>query len=236
MSYNSPSGTKLRTPKLPVGKLCRDIYVHMVPFGSWLPLLKFDWRLLTKNDESRANRLTRASLLTSFWRETIAFASKRNPSPCPQSRQKHPRHSRDAFEVQSSTPLGVQPCVLTKTTMSNALAAPTALGATPSTVRSDTSDLFNGETGAAFCRCAMGARGAQPRAPPSGPFSPLHPFARIVPRPMLRPTSFFRRNDTRATAGARPSGLLPGPDVSTSPQLAHWTLPRSPTSLANASR
>lgn len=142
LSYNSPSGTKLRTPKLPVGKLCRDIYVHMVPFGSWLSLLKFDWRLLTKNDESRANRLTRASLLTSFWRETIAFASKRNPSPCPQSRQKHPRHSRDAFEVQSSTPLGVQPCVLTKTTMSNALAAPTALGATPSTVRSDTSDLF----------------------------------------------------------------------------------------------
>jgi hypothetical protein len=67
----------------------------------------------------------------------------------------------------------------------------------------------------------MGARGAQPRAPPSGPFSPLHPFARIVPRPMLRPTAFFRGNDTRATAGARPSGLLPGPDVSTSPQLAH---------------
>lgn len=79
----------------------------------------------------------------------------------------------------------------------------------------------------------MGARGAQPRAPPSGPFSPLHPFARIVPRPMLRPTAFFRGNDTRATAGARPSGLLPGPDVSTSPQLAHWTLPRSPTSLPN---
>lgn len=79
----------------------------------------------------------------------------------------------------------------------------------------------------------MGARGAQPRAPPVGPFSPLHPFARIVPRPMLRPTAFFRGNDTRATAGARPSGLLPGPDVSTSPQLAHWTLPRSPTSLPN---
>ena len=67
LSYNSPSGTKLRTPKLPVGKLCRDIYVHMVPFGSWLSLLKFDWRLLTKNDESRANRLTRASLLTFFF-------------------------------------------------------------------------------------------------------------------------------------------------------------------------
>ena len=67
LSYSSPSGTKLRTPKLPVGKLCRDIYVHMVPFGSWLPLLKFDWRLLTKNDESRANRLTRASLLTRFF-------------------------------------------------------------------------------------------------------------------------------------------------------------------------
>ena len=64
LSYNSPSGTKLRTPKLPVGKLCRDIYVHMVPFG---PFLKFDWRLLTKNDESRANRLTRASLLTFFF-------------------------------------------------------------------------------------------------------------------------------------------------------------------------
>ena len=82
LSYNSPSGTKLRTPKLPVGKLCRDIYVHMVPFGFfffWLPLLKFDWRLLTKNDESRANRLTRASLLTFFfWRESLAFASKRN--------------------------------------------------------------------------------------------------------------------------------------------------------------
>ena len=61
----------------------------------------------------------------------------------------------------------------------------------------------------------------------------MHPFARIVPRPMLRPTAFFRGNDTRATAGARPSGLLPGPDVSTSPQLAHWTLPRSPTSLPN---
>ena len=67
LSYNSPSGTKLRTPKLPVGKLCRDIYVHMVPFGNWLSLLKFDWRLLTKNDESRANRLTRASLLTFFF-------------------------------------------------------------------------------------------------------------------------------------------------------------------------
>ena len=90
LSYNSPSGTKLRTPKLPVGKLCRDIYVHMVPFGNWLSLLKFDWRLLTKNDESRANRLTRASLLTSFWRETIAFASKRNPSPCPQFPTKAP--------------------------------------------------------------------------------------------------------------------------------------------------
>ena len=70
LSYNSPSGTKLRTPKLPVGKLCRDIYVHMVPFFfffSWLSLLKFDWRLLLKNDESRANRLTRASLLTFFF-------------------------------------------------------------------------------------------------------------------------------------------------------------------------
>ena len=66
LSYNSPSGTKLRTPKLPVGKLCRDIYVPVFPFG-WLPLLKFDWRLLTKNDESRANRLTRASLLTFFF-------------------------------------------------------------------------------------------------------------------------------------------------------------------------
>jgi len=74
----------------------------------------------------------------------------------------------------------------------------------------------------------MGARGAQPRAPPSGPFSPLHPFARIVPRPMLRPTAFFRGNDTRATAGARPSGLLPGrrfdePAISTldPPAFAH---------------
>ena len=142
LSYNSPSGTKLRTPKLPVGKLCRDIYVHMVPFGSWLSLLKFDWRLLTKNDESRANRLTRASLLKPVLARVPRFCFKKKPSPCPQSRQKHPRHSRDAFEVQSSTPLGVQPCVLTKTTMSNALAAPTALGATPSTVRSDTSDLF----------------------------------------------------------------------------------------------
>ena len=63
LSYNSPSGTKFRTPKLPVGKLCRDIYVPV----SLLALLKFDWRLLTKNDESRANRLTRASLLTSFF-------------------------------------------------------------------------------------------------------------------------------------------------------------------------
>ena len=74
----------------------------------------------------------------------------------------------------------------------------------------------------------MGARGAQPRAPPVGPFSPLHPFARIVPRPMLRPTAFFRGNDTRATAGARPSGLLPGrrfdePAISTldPPAFAH---------------
>jgi hypothetical protein len=74
----------------------------------------------------------------------------------------------------------------------------------------------------------MGARGAQPRAPPSGPFSPLHPFARIVPRPMLRPTAFFRGNDTRATAGARPSGLLPDrrfdePAISTldPPAFAH---------------
>ena len=142
LSYNSPSGTKLRPPKLPVGKLCRDIYVPVFPFG-WLPLLKFDWRLLTKNDESRANRLTRASLLTRFFGASPSLLlQKETSSPCPQSRQKHPRHSRDAFEVQSSTPLGVQPCVLTKTTMSNALAAPTALGATPSTVRSDTSDLF----------------------------------------------------------------------------------------------
>lgn len=76
----------------------------------------------------------------------------------------------------------------------------------------------------------MGARGAQPRAPPSGPFSPLHPFARIVPRPMLRPTAFFRGNDTRATAGARPCGLLPGPDVSTSPQLALPSRVRPPPS------
>ena len=143
LSYNSPSGTKLRTPKLPVGKLCRDIYVHMVPFGNWLSLLKFDWRLLTKNDESRANRLTRASLLTRFFgARPSLLLQKETRVRARSSRQKHPRHSRDAFEVQSSTPLGVQPCVLTKTTMSNALAAPTALGATPSTVRSDTSDLF----------------------------------------------------------------------------------------------
>jgi hypothetical protein len=115
----------------------------MVPFGNWLSLLKFDWRLLTKNDESRANRLTRASLLTRFFgARPSLLLQKETRVRARSSRQKHPRHSRDAFEVQSSTPLGVQPCVLTKTTMSNALAAPTALGATPSTVRSDTSDLF----------------------------------------------------------------------------------------------
>ena len=70
LSYNSPSGTKLRTPKLPVGKLCRDIYVHMVPFGFfflWLSLLKFDWRLLTKNDESRADRLTSSQPVNYFF-------------------------------------------------------------------------------------------------------------------------------------------------------------------------
>ena len=99
LSYNSPSGTKLRTPKLPVGKLCRDIYVHMVPFGFfffWLPLLKFDWRLLTKNDESRANRLTRASLLTRFFgarpslllqKETESVPAVPTKAPAPQPRR-----------------------------------------------------------------------------------------------------------------------------------------------------
>ena len=96
LSYNSPSGTKLRTPKLPVGKLCRDIYVHMVPFGNWLSLLKFDWRLLTKNDESRANRLTRASLLTFFFgaspslllqKETESVPAVPTKAPAPQPRR-----------------------------------------------------------------------------------------------------------------------------------------------------
>jgi len=79
LSYNSPSGTKFRTPKLPVGKLCRDIYVPV----SLLALLKFDWRLLTKNDESRANRLTRASLLTFFLARVPRFCFKKKPESVP---------------------------------------------------------------------------------------------------------------------------------------------------------
>ena len=56
----------------------------------------------------------------------------------------------------------------------------------------------------------MGARGAQPRAPPVGPFSPLHPFARIVPRPMLRPTAFFSwKRHSRDRRGA-PVRITPG--------------------------
>lgn len=82
LSYNSPSGTKLRTPKLPVGKLCRDIYVP-VSLLAGLPLLKFDWRLLTKNDESRANRLTRASLLTLFLARVPRFCFKKKPESVP---------------------------------------------------------------------------------------------------------------------------------------------------------
>ena len=35
LSYSSPSGTKLRTPKLPVGKLCRDIYVPVFFVGAF---------------------------------------------------------------------------------------------------------------------------------------------------------------------------------------------------------
>ena len=92
LSYNSPSGTKFRTPKLPVGKLCRDIYVPV----SLLALLKFDWRLLTKNDESRANRLTRASLLTRFFgarpslllqKETESVPAVPTKAPAPQPRR-----------------------------------------------------------------------------------------------------------------------------------------------------
>ena len=57
----------------------------------------------------------------------------RGDAPAPRSNA--PAHGRDASEVSTSTPSGVQPHVLTKTTMSNALAAPAARATTPATVR-----------------------------------------------------------------------------------------------------
>ena len=82
----------------------------------------------------------------------------RGDAPAP--RPNAPAHGRDASEVSTSTPSGVQPHFLTKTTMSNALAAPAARATTPATVRALTRLIFPGRGPSSGHGC--------PRCPPAG--------------------------------------------------------------------
>ena len=82
----------------------------------------------------------------------------RGDAPAP--RPNAPAHGRDASEVSTSTPSGVQPHFLTKTTMSNALAAPAARATTPATVRALTRLIFPGRGLSSGHGC--------PRCPPAG--------------------------------------------------------------------
>ena len=154
-------------------------------------------------------------------------ASKRNPGRRSRTRPNAPAPGRDASEVSTSTPSGVQPHVLTKTTMSNALAAPAARATTPATVRTLTRLIFLPD--AAF-RPATGARGAHPRASRAGLDRPARPSRRIVPHVMPRPRAVFRPKSARATRGARLDGLLPRRRFDATSRIIIEPFPRPPVS------
>ena len=111
-------------------------------------------------DRQRKMNLESETSTACFGARQPKRASKRNPGRRSRTRPNAPAPGRDASEVSTSTPSGVQPHFLTKTTMSNALAAPAARATTPATVRALTRLIFPGRGLSSGHGC--------PRCPPAG--------------------------------------------------------------------
>lgn len=129
-------------------------------------------------DRQRKMNLESETSTACFGARQPKRASKRNPGRRPRTRPNAPAPGRDASEVSTSTPSGVQPHVLTKTTMSNALAAPAARATTPATVRTLTRLIF--------LRARPFVRPRVPEVPTRG----LH--ARVSTAPRVRPGASYR--------------------------------------------